>query len=145
MSTNSPYVNFPGNGAEVLAQWQELFGGELDVMSYDDFPDPEAAFGFAPPQGALAHGTLTGGLLNVAGGDAIMSETPPALPSETYSFLISPDTAKEASALAERIAAAGGEVVMPIEQAPWGAFYGQVKDRNGVLFQLNVEAAAPQA
>ena len=24
---NSPYVAFPGNGQEVLAHWQELFGG----------------------------------------------------------------------------------------------------------------------
>ena len=145
MTTSSPYVNFPGNGAEVLAHWQGIFGGELDLMSYDDFPDPEAAFGFTPPKGALAHGTLTGGGFTVAGGDAIMAPTPPPLGSETYSFLIAPDTPEEASVLAEGIVAAGGEVVMPIEQAPWGAHYGQVKDPYGVLFQLNVEASAPQA
>lgn len=74
-----------------------------------------------------------------------MAQTPPVLGSETYSFLIFPGTPEEASALAEAVVGAGGQVVMPLEQAPWGAHYGQAKDRYGVLFQLNVEAAAPQA
>ena len=84
---NSPYVAFPGNGQEVLTHWQELFGGELEMMTYDEIPDL-SGFPFTPPRGAVAHGTLTGGLFTVSGGDAIGGpgdELPP-LGSDVYSF-----------------------------------------------------------
>ncbi|WP_341853959.1 hypothetical protein [Brachybacterium sp. GPGPB12] len=67
---NSPYIAFPGNGQEVLTHWQELFGGELEMMTYDEIPDL-SGFPFTPPRGAVAHATLTGGLFAVSGGDAI--------------------------------------------------------------------------
>src|SRR5690606_3581112 len=58
---NSPYISFPGNGQEVLTHWHELFGGDLDLMTYDQIPDL-SGFLFTPPKGAVSHATLTGGL-----------------------------------------------------------------------------------
>lgn len=136
---NSPYLTFPGNGAEVLEHWRDLFGGELEVQLYGDLPDL-SGFPFAPPPGAVAHGTLTGGLLTVSGGDGIADagqELPP-LGSDVYSFLIGLDSVEEARALIAKVTGAGGKLAMPFELAPWGDHYGQVLDRFGVMFALVV-------
>ncbi|MGP4917531.1 VOC family protein [Brachybacterium tyrofermentans] len=143
---NSPYISFPNNAAEVLAHWQELFGGTLDITLYDDLPDL-SGFPFTPPPGTVAHGTLTGGLLTVAGGDAIGEpgqELPP-LESEVYSFLVGLDEVDQAHTLIDTVTAAGGRVAMPFALAPWGDHYGQVVDRYGVMFALVVAGNAESA
>lgn len=139
----APYINFPGNAAEVLEHWHELFGGDLDLMSYDAMDT--SGFPFTPPEGAVAHAHLHGGLVNIAGGDAIGQASPAPLDCGVHSFILQPATVDAGRELIERIASAGGEVAMPFEQAPWGAHYGQAKDRFGVLWQINVEAAPVQA
>lgn len=141
----TPYINCPGNAREVFEHYQQLFGGELEVMSYDDFPDPSAAFGFTPPAGSVAHASLHGGHVTIAGGDSVMTQTPAPLESGVYSFLIQPAEVETAKQIAQAIVDGGGAESMPIEQAPWGAYYGQVKDRFGVMWQFNVEGQHHQA
>ncbi|MGP5056727.1 VOC family protein [Brachybacterium paraconglomeratum] len=143
---NSPYIAFPGNGQEVLTHWQEQFGGELEMMTYDEIPDL-SGFPFTPPRGAVAHATLTGGLFTVSGGDAIGGpgdELPP-LGSDVYSFLIGLEDVESAKSLFARIAEGGGKVAMPFELAPWGDHYGQVVDRFGVMFALVVGGSSTQS
>ncbi|MGY5766003.1 VOC family protein [Brachybacterium sp. DNPG3] len=135
----SPYISFPGNAAEAFEEYRELFGGELEIMTYDRFGDL-SGFPFTPPPGAVAHAQLHGGLVTLAGGDGMAAagdELPP-LGSDVYSFLIGLDTVEEARALIEKLVAAGGGVAMPFELAPWGDHYGQVKDRFGVLWAIVV-------
>lgn len=139
---NTPYISLPGNAGEAFAYYRDTFGGELEVMTYDEFPDL-SGFPFAPPPGAVAHGVLTGGLLTLAGGDSIASpgqELPP-LGSDVYSFLIGLDSVEEAKALIEKVTSTGGRLAMPFELAPWGDHYGQVTDPFGVLFAIVVAGA----
>lgn len=136
---NSPYITFPGTAGEAFAYYRDVFGGELEVMTYDDFPDL-SGFPFTPPPGAVAHGVLSGGLLTLTGGDGIAEpgqELPP-LASDVYSFLIGLDTVEEARALIDTVTSSGGRLAMPFELAPWGDHYGQVIDRYGVMFALVV-------
>ncbi|WP_193103802.1 VOC family protein [Brachybacterium sp. FME24] len=135
----SPYISFPGNAAEAFEYYREVFGGELDLMKYEDFPDL-SGFPFTPPPGSVAHAQLDGGLVTLAGGDAIAppgDELPP-LGSDVYSFLVGLDTVDAATALIEKLTSTGSEVAMPFELAPWGDHYGQVKDRFEVLWALVV-------
>lgn len=135
----SPYISFPGNAAAAFEQYRELFGGELEIMTYDQFGDL-SGFPFTPPPGAVAHAQLHGGLVTLAGGDGIAppGEELPPLGSNVYSFLIGLDAVDEAEALIEKVTAAGGSVAMPFELAPWGDHYGQVKDQFGVLWAIVV-------
>ena len=142
---NSPYLAFPGNAGEALAHWHDLFGGTLEVTRYDELPSL-SDFPFTPPPGAVAHATLTGGLLTVSGGDAIAGpgEELPPLGSEVYSFLVGLDEVEAARSLIARIAEAGGKATMPFGLAPWGDHYGEVRDRFGVKFALVVAGGAVQ-
>lgn len=134
----SPNISFPGNAAEAFRFYHEIFGGELDVMTYDQMPD--ADFPFEPPAGAVAHASLNSGTVSIVGGDA-MDEDAPGLDSDVYSFLLQFDTAAEAEEYIAKFTGAGAEISMPFEKAPWGDFYGQVKDRFGVLWMFNATDA----
>ncbi|WP_114853245.1 VOC family protein [Brachybacterium sp. YJGR34] len=138
MTGSTPYISFPGNAKEALEYYRDVFGGTLDLMTYGD--NPMEGMPFTPPPEAVAHAQLDGGLLTLAGGDDI-GESPQSLDGTAYSLLVMPGTVEEAKALIEKITASGGSVEMPFEPSPWGSHYGQVKDRFGVLFQVDVSPA----
>ncbi|MCS5479700.1 VOC family protein [Corynebacterium sp. YIM 101645] len=130
----SPNISFPGNATEALRFYHEVFGGELDIMTYDDMPDMELPF--EPPAGAVAHATLSSGTVYLAGGDA-MGPDAPDLTSDVYSFLLQFDKVAEARDYIVRLTAGGGKVTMAFEKAPWGDYYGQVTDQFGVVWMFN--------
>lgn len=133
MFSSTPYISFPGNAREALEFYAEVFGGTLDVMTYDGME----GLPFDPPPGVVAHAQLHGGLVTLAGADDI-GESPQPLDGSAYSLMVMPSSVEEGRALMERIAADGGSTEMPFEKAPWGDHYGQAKDRFGVLWHVNV-------
>ncbi|PAY22587.1 VOC family protein [Dietzia natronolimnaea] len=135
-----PYISFPGNAAEAFPYYQELFGGTLEVMTYDQFPSTED-FPFDPPHGSVAHATLEAPGITLTGGDA-MGETLPQPRNDVYSFLLGFDTEDEARAFLDKVTGSGGEMAMPFEVAPWGDLYGQVHDRFGIRWDVVVEGEA---
>lgn len=136
---SSPYISFPGNAAEAFPYYHDLFGGQLDLMTYDSFPSMEG-FPFTPPPGSIAHGTLDAPGITLTGGDN-MGEHLPQLASDVYSFLLGFDTEDEARAFIRKVSDGGGEIAMPFELAPWGDTYGQVRDRFGIRWDIVVPGA----
>lgn len=129
---SSPYISFPGNASEAFAFYHEVFGGDLKVMGYEGIDVP-----FEPPAGAVAHAELQAEGLSLTGGDAIGEDLPP-VESGVYSLLLGPQTIEDGAALREKLMADGGTEAMPFGVAPWGDWYGQVKDKFGVLWQIAV-------
>lgn len=137
-ATSTPYISFPGNASEALPYYAELFGGELNIQTYDDMPSMEG-FPFTPPPGAVAHGTMTSPTFSLAGGDG-MGDNLPVLDSDVYSFLLTFDAEDEARGFIAKVLDGGGVEGMPFEMAPWGELYGQVKDKFGIRWDVNVPA-----
>ena len=131
-----PYISFPANAAEAFPYYQELFGGKLEVMTYDQFPSTED-FPFDPPHGSVAHATLEAPGISLTGGDA-MGESLPQPRSDVYSFLLGFDTEDEARAFLDKVTLSGGEMAMPFGVAPWGDRYGQVHDRFDIRWDVVV-------
>ena len=132
----APYISFPGNAAEAFPYYHDVFGGQLDLMTYDSFPDMEG-FPFTPPPGAVAHARLDAPGFTLTGGDA-MGEDLPQPRNDVYSFLLGFDTEDEARAFLDKVTSTGGEMAMPFEVAPWGDRYGQVHDRFGIRWDVVV-------
>ena len=140
MSTNlATYIAFDGNAREALNHYQEVLGGELQIMTYDDMPMPDMPFEPRPGQVAHAVLTLPGGV--ITGADAMEDRKLP-LRDTAYSFLYTLDTLEEGQRIIDAFVAGGGEVGMPLERAPWGDHYGQVFDRFGVMWAISVETSA---
>ena len=131
---HSTYLTFAGNAAEALTYYQSVFGGELTMSTYGELGNLED-FPFDPDPDWVAHGDLDGPV-SISGGDG----GDQMLESSVYSMLLYTDDVAQGRAILNRLADDGGTVAMPYEPAPWGDYYGQTKDRFGVLWSV----AAPR-
>lgn len=129
----SPYLHFPGNAEEVLTYYQSIFGGELEISKYDDMDT--SGFPFTPPPNTVAHGDLRGAHLNLCGGDDFGPEKK-SFEERGLAMAVYADSPEEARELIAKLTDTGATVEMPFEPAPWGASFGQVKDRFGMLWQI---------
>lgn len=141
MPTLSTYIAFPGTAAEAFTHYQEVFGGELTLMRYGDFP-PMEGMPFEPDPESVAHAQLALDGGTITGGDAMPGQDV-ALRDTAYSLLYSPDDVERARELIDRLVSAGGSVNLPFELAPWGSYYGQVFDRFGVMWSFDVAVQEP--
>ncbi|GAB2517762.1 VOC family protein [Paramicrobacterium agarici] len=131
--TTAPYISFPGTTSEAMAFYQSIFGGELEVLSYEGMPTE--GFPVKPGPDAVAHASLTGGALDLRAGDSIGDDLPSPR-SSVYSILAMVDTASDGDDLIARFTDAGGTIEMPFLPAPWGDTYGEVRDHFGVMWQV---------
>lgn len=127
-----PYIAFPGKAREALTFYQQLFGGNLVLLTYAEFNRDDG------PPDAIAHGELTG-VVSVGGSDVSQGESPVKIQGLLLSLLGTADAAtlhQWFDALAE-----GGRVVDPLTEKPWGASDGQVIDRFGLAWLIGYEPA----
>ncbi|WP_166980504.1 VOC family protein [Paramicrobacterium fandaimingii] len=136
--STAPYISFPGTTAEAMTFYQSIFGGELEMLTYDSMSTE--GFPVKPEPDAVAHASLTGGALDLRAGDSIGDEPSPVT-SDTYSLIVTVGSVAEGEALIDTFTAAGGTVEIPFLAAPWGDTYGQVRDSFGVLWQVDAPAA----
>ena len=130
----SLYVSFPGNAREALEFYHEVFGGELDIITYGEQLDRGAQFPFDPPRDAVAHGTLTGPF-TFGGGDGLQNNTS-TLDRGVFGFTAEVETVDEDEQLIEKLTGDGGKVTMPFAQAPWGAHFGVVEVKFGLAWNI---------
>lgn len=138
MPSSTPYISFPGNARTALEFYRDVFGGTLDLVTYEDIPMEDMPI--TPPPGAVAHAQLHGGLVTLAGADDL-GEEPQPLEGSAYSMMLMPETVEQGRELFEKLLAAGGKLDMPFELAPWGDHFGQVTDQFGVRWQVDVGPA----
>lgn len=133
-SSLATYFAFPGNTAEVMQHWHEVFGGELTIVRYGDMA--LEGLPFEPDPNAVAHATLSLPAGELAGSDA-MDDGDYPIRGTAYSMLYTTETPEEARELFQKVLDGGGSVQMPIEIAPWGDLYGQAFDRFGVMWAFS--------
>lgn len=131
--TLNPYLSFRGQAREALERYAEIFGGTLSLMTFGDMP------GHASPEEAdwVMHGQLDG----IAGGLTLMaSDTPSVMEYSVGSDVTTALTGDDEATLRSWWdgLADGGTVTLPLEQAPWGDWYGQVTDRFGARWMVNI-------
>ncbi len=134
------YIALPGTTAEAMEHWQEVFGGDLEILRYGDMP-PMEGMPFTPDPASVAHATLTlpAGAGIIAGGDAMEDGNDYNVRGSAYSLLYTTDTPDQANTLIAKLIDGGGSEGMPFLQAPWGGWYGQVFDRFGVMWSFSCD------
>lgn len=133
------YITLPGTAAEAFAHWHEVFGGELEIITYGQMQ--LEGLPFDPPAEAVAHAVLhlEGG--DIAGGDSIGESYP--LRDTAYSLLCTRSEIERARELSAALIDGGGSEGMPIMKAPWGDWYGQTFDRCGVMWSFSAPDEGP--
>lgn len=137
MAQINPYIHFNGNAEEAFTFYRSIFGGEfVKVMRFKDLPNP----GFQIPEKEamkIMHIALPIGKHNLLMG----SDTPEILgkhnENENRSKIsILASSRDEADQLFKGLSA-GGQIEMPIQDSPWGSYFGMLRDQFG--FEWMVE------
>jgi len=133
------YLSFNGNTEEAFRFYQSVLGGAFQSLQrYSDTPH-----GDNMPAGEkekvmhvalqTPHGTLMG--------NDHMSFMGDFNAGNNFSLSVHPDSKAEADRIFNGLSA-GGTVIMPLEKAFWGAYFGMLLDRFGIKWMVNYEEKA---
>ncbi len=125
----APYITFPGTCREAMEFYRAVFEGSLEILTAEQTGMTNM------PADALAHAELTTASFTLRGSDG--ADVAPT--SSAYSLSIVSD---DAEWIRSRFAAlsAGASVTLPLAIAEWGDEFGELIDRFGVCWRLNVTA-----
>jgi len=134
------YLNFNGNCREAVEYYAQVFGSEItnfttfsDIPPNPEYPLPEEA------KNLVMHARL-----NILGSNVMFSDVFPGMPfieGNNISLSIVSKDKDEVTSLFHKLKESG-TVVMELQETFWSKCYGQVKDKLGILWQLNVEDEA---
>jgi PhnB protein len=134
MAILNPYLNFEGKTLEAMEFYKTVFGGELNVMTFGDMGMTEHE-GTPIPADGVMHSQLT-----TDAGFTLMAADSPGEHTPNGHISLSGD---EDAMLRGYFAALadGGHIDVPLEVAPWGDAFGQVKDKFGINWLVNIAGA----
>ena len=135
-----PYLFFGGNCREAFARYQEIFGGELVLVSMRDMPSD----GPVPADQAdlIAHAALTFDDNLLMASDDPTTDSFGPVQGMQVNFTVA-DVA-EATRVFEALAQ-GGEITQPIGETSWSPMFGMCVDRFGTPWMVNAEAPAERS
>jgi PhnB protein len=138
MAQINPYIHFNGNAEEAFVFYKSVFGGEFEtVVRFSDMAIQEHPISDNEAN-KIMHIALPIGASILMG-----SDTPEFMgrhsEQETRSKIsISAESKEEADKLFNGLSA-GGTVEMPIEESPWGSYFGMFRDKFGIEWMVDFD------
>lgn len=125
----NPYLSFRGNAREAMTKYHEVFGGDLDLAPFSMFD--------MPVDDAEKEWVMHGFLKTAAGHTLMGADVPSSmdLPPNGVVALTGdePDVVRGWwDALAEN-----GTIELPLKQAPWGDYFGELTDEFGIRWMVD--------
>jgi len=129
----SPYLNFMGKGTQAMKFYHSIFGGKLNVQSYGDSGQAKND----AEKDLLMHGELQTDSFVLYASDG-NEEHKVKEGNNVHLSLMGDDEAtltKYFNKLSE-----GGTVDMPLAKQFWGDTFGQLTDKFGIHWMVNITA-----
>ena len=130
----NPYLHFSGNAREAMEFYRSVLGGQLDVMT---FGDVGGGGGEYPDDGVMHAFLRTADGLELMASDG---HDPDAAGPDRLSLSVSGDDEATLRRWFEALAE-GGQVDVPLARQVWGDVFGQVTDRFGMRWLVDVGAS----
>ena len=140
MALLNPYISFRDTAREAMEFYRSVFGGELTVATFGEYEMPGIG---EDERDKVMHAQLTtpsGFTLMAADTPAFMERTA----GTTITVSLSGNEQDELRGYWERLAD-GGTVTLPLDQSPWGDSFGQLVDRFGIAWMVNIAGTAAPA
>jgi PhnB protein len=132
MATFHPYLFFGNNCRQAFTRYQEIFGGELVLISAADMPADEQMPG-APADSIMHAALMIDGAL-VMGSDDPTSES--FGPVQGMQINVAVDEVDEAKRVFDALAE-GGQVNVPVGPTSWSPAFGMCVDRFGTPWMIS--------
>ena len=134
----NPYINVPdGKARDAMEFYQSVLGGELNVMTFGDMG----------ADGDIAGQVMHAQLETPAGFTLMGADAPEGMMQVTYgdniSVSLSGDDTDELTGYFNGLAE-GGTITTPLERQVWGDVFGQVVDKFGVSWLVNIAGEGNQ-
>jgi PhnB protein len=131
--TLTPYLNFNGQTAQAMKFYQSILGGELKMQTFEESKMPVAP----EDKDKIVHADLKNDGLSFMASDGDVQHQVTMGNNIHMSIVGSDETllTKYFKDLAE-----GGKVDMPLAKQFWGDIYGQLTDKFGVHWMINIMA-----
>ena len=133
----SPYLSFRNDAREAMEFYHSVFGGDLGISTFAEYQvsdDPTE-------QEKIMHARL----VTDSGMVLMGADTPNGMeltPGTNYSVSLSGDDPAQLRGYWDQLID-GGQVTVPLEQAPWGDSFGMLIDRFGVNWMVNISGPGP--
>ncbi len=139
MTQINPHYNFNGNAEEAFNFYKSVFGGEFKKiirfkeLASDEFPVPEHE------ANKIMHIELP------IGNSVLMANDVPEMMGRTNEnenrskLVIRTESKEEADKLFNGLSQ-GGQVEMPIDNSPWGTYFGMFRDKYGIEWMVEFES-----
>ena len=138
MALINPHINFNGNAEEAFTFYKSVFGGEFArVVRFKEMSNPEYPVA-EKEANKIMHIALPIGK-NVLMGNDVPEILGKVNEKENRSKIsISAQSKEEADQLFNGLSA-GGEIEMPMEDSPWGSYFGMFRDKYGIEWMINFD------
>jgi PhnB protein len=138
MAQINPHINFNGNAEEAFNFYKSVFGGEFaKIMRFRDMANAE--FPLAENEAnKIMHIALP------IGKSILMANDVPEFMGKTNEqenrskISIRAESREEADKLFNGLSA-GGTIEIPIEDSPWGSYFGMFRDKYGIEWMVDFE------
>jgi PhnB protein len=132
MITLNPYLNFMGQTEAAMEFYKSIFGGELTMQTFK-----EAGFPHEPKDDNLViHAMLKNDMFIIMASDGNAEHPVKNVGDNIHLSLQGSDQAKLTEFFNKL--ASGGKVDMKLEKQFWGDTYGQVTDKFGIHWAVNI-------
>lgn len=135
MKSVNPYINFNGNCEEAFNFYQNVFGGELQLVRYKDMDNQMGLTGEGLNKIANVALPLVGDTV-LYGSDTPDPENYGVKAGDQVQINIETESAEETERLFNDLTA-GGDVKMPLEETEWAERFGMLADKFGVQWMVN--------
>jgi PhnB protein len=138
MAQINPHINFNGNAEEAFNFYKSVFGGEFaKVTRLKDLSSPEFPVAEEDANKLLFIALPIGKNLLMA--NDIPESMGRVNENENRSKIsISAESREEADKLFRGLSA-GGSVEMPMEDSPWGSYFGMFRDKFGIEWMIDFD------
>ena len=135
----NPHINFNGNAEEAFTFYKSVFGGEFaKVMRFKDLSSPEFPV-TEKDANKIMHIALPIGKNILMANDVPESMGLTNENENRSKISITVESREEADKIYNGLTA-GGTIEVPINDSPWGSYFGMFRDKYGIEWMIDFAA-----
>lgn len=138
MALINPHINFNGNAEEAFTFYQSVFGGTFaNIVRFKDLSTPGHPIAEKEAD-KIMHIALPIGLNVLMGNDVPESMGRVNEMEHRSKISVSAESREEADRIFSGLSA-GGTVEVPMNDSPWGSYFGMFRDKYGIEWMVDFD------